>query len=82
MKLSKHTKKLVNELEKYDQKFNETKKVIVAVNKMDLLNKEEQSTIKTIFKQHEIIQISCFLRQGIDKLEQRISSVIDETNSH
>jgi len=49
---------------------------------MDLLDEEEQSTIKAIFKQHEIIQISCFLRQGIDKLEQRISSVIDETNSH
>lgn len=74
--------KLANELEKYDSSLMETKKIIIAVNKMDLLTKDEQSIIQNIFKQHEIIQISCFLRQGIKKIEQKISSVIDETNSN
>ena len=56
--------------------------MIVAINKIDLLNETQESNLIDIFKNHKIIQISCFLRKGIEKLEQRIIEVINETNHH
>ena len=72
--------KLVHELQKYDECLLEEKQFILAINKIDLLNEEQQNKIKNIFKNHKIVLISCFLREGIEKLEQRISETINETN--
>ena len=74
--------KLQHELQKYDPKLLEEKRIIVAVNKIDLLDDDQESEIKRIFKDHQIVLISCFLRRGIEKLEQRISETINETNHH
>lgn len=75
-------KKLQDELEKYDHKLLKEKKLIVAINKIDLLKDSQAAEIKQLFKNQHIILISCFLRKGIEKLEQRITETINETNHH
>ncbi len=72
-------KTLTNEIKKYDAQILVEKQIIIAVNKMDLLTESEQKELIAVFKNESIIRISCFLRQGIEKLEQRISEVINET---
>lgn len=74
--------KLQNEIQKYDPKLLEEKKIIVAINKIDLLDDDQKSDIEEQFKNHHIVLISCFLRKGIEKLEQRISETINESNHH
>ncbi len=75
-------KKLKHELEKYDKNILKEKQMIVAINKIDLLNDKEAESVKKLFANFNIIQISCFLRSGIEKLEQRIMEVINETNRY
>ena len=72
--------KLTNELKKYDPNLLKRKQLIIAINKIDLLKPSEINDLTQVFKPYTIIQISCFLRKGIEKLEQRILQVINETN--
>ena len=74
--------KLVHEINQYDTELLNQKRTIIAINKMDLLNEADQDDLLQYFKQEKVLRISCFLRQGIEELEQRISEVINETNSH
>ena len=74
--------KLCHELEKYNANLLNEKKVIVTINKVDLLNEQQEDQLIHIFKNQKIIRISCFLRKGIEELEQRISEIINETNHY
>ncbi|MEK9726570.1 MAG: GTPase ObgE, partial [Candidatus Margulisiibacteriota bacterium] len=73
-------KKLKYEIQKYNPDLLNEKKIIVALNKIDCLNEDDKQAIANEFKPHNLLQISCFLRKGIEKLEQRISEIINETN--
>ena len=72
--------KLTNELKKYDPILLKRKQLIIAINKIDLLTPSEINELTKGFKPYTIIKISCFLRKGIEKLEQRILQAINETN--
>ena len=73
---------LKNELNQYDESILLNKDVIIAINKIDLLNKQEENKLKPVFKEYNVILISCFLRQGIEKLEERISNIINESHDY
>ena len=73
---------LKNELNQYDESILLKKDVIIAINKIDLLNKQEENKLKPVFKEYNVILISCFLRQGIEKLEERISNIINESHNY
>ena len=74
-------KTLKNELRQYDKKFLEEKKIIIAVNKMDLLSETQKEDVFKSFQNIDVLRISCFLREGIELLEQRVSEVINENNN-
>ena len=69
---------LTAELLSYNKEILNEKKIIVAINKIDLLSDDDINTVIEPFEQQKIIKISCFLREGIEILEQRISAVINE----
>ena len=80
METYKTFEKLKYEIETYDTNLFNEKKIIIAINKIDLINENEQNEIIKQFETHEIQQISCFLRKGIEELEHKIIEVINETH--
>ncbi|MBL6722517.1 MAG: GTPase ObgE [Candidatus Margulisbacteria bacterium] len=73
---------LIKEINAYDASILKTKKRLVAINKVDLLTTAQINTLTLLFKGMHAIQISCFLNKGIEELEQRIYSIIHETDHH
>jgi len=65
---------LCDELNEYSNTLLKEKKVLVSLNKVDLLSDNQIECIQKEFSKLdiELIPISCYTRQGIEGLEQRI----------
>ena len=48
---------------------------------MDLLSETQKEDVFKSFQNIDVLRISCFLREGIELLEQRVSEVINENNN-
>ncbi|RKX97814.1 MAG: GTPase ObgE, partial [Spirochaetes bacterium] len=73
---------LKKEMESYKSSLL-NKKIIVVINKMDLVNRKTLNSFKEEFKDEEIVFISALKKEGVDVLLRKIYKVLkDEEDSN